>query len=119
VGDNSRQNNLARVCVVNSKGQSLYSRFVIPAEAVTDYRCVTLHVEVCVAACGEVCVAACGTFSGAVCGVVLVRDPYLTCHRRKVCCSACCSVWCSVGALFVTVCVAVSIRDPSHPRHRV
>lgn len=38
VGANSRQNNLARVSVVNSKGQSLYSRFVVPVDPVTDYR---------------------------------------------------------------------------------
>ena len=73
MGENSRQNNLARVCVVNSKGQSLYSRFVIPAEPVTDYRCVAVHVAVCVAVCGALC--------GAVCGAVLIRDPYLTRHR--------------------------------------
>ena len=38
VGEAGRRNNLARVALVNAKGQSVYSRFVKPVEAVTDYR---------------------------------------------------------------------------------
>ncbi len=38
VGPSSREHALARVSVVNSKGEALYSRFVVPSETVTDYR---------------------------------------------------------------------------------